>query len=94
MQALPLGKSGAGRTGEKQQSTAKRGKLGLGKVMKKIGILAVTAALLSTPALSGGYSEPKIEAPVIVAATKTSSANKDNVIVMLILAAVFAGVAR
>ncbi|MGH1329499.1 MAG: hypothetical protein ACRBBK_01335 [Paracoccaceae bacterium] len=62
--------------------------------MKRIGTLAVVAALLSTPALAGGYIEPQIEAPVIVAETTGSSANKDNVIVMMILALVFAGVAR
>lgn len=62
--------------------------------MKKLGMFAVIAALLSAPAFAGGYSDPKIEAPVIVADTAASSANKDNVIVMMILALVFASVAR
>ncbi|WP_375172718.1 hypothetical protein [Pseudooceanicola sp.] len=42
--------------------------------MKTFAYAALTALMISQPALAGSYSEPKIEAPTIVAETTSSSA--------------------
>ena len=44
--------------------------------MKTFTLAAITALALSQPGLAGSYSEPKIEAPVIVEEATSSSAGE------------------
>lgn len=53
--------------------------------MKKV-VLAAGLALASTAAFAGGYSEPVIEAPVIVEETSSSSMGSAALILLGLLA--------
>lgn len=53
--------------------------------MKSIVLAATTATLLGTAAMAGSYSEPMIEAPVIVEETTNSSGGEALILYMVAL---------